>query len=434
MTEEKGKLGSRIREFKDGHAVSLGDLTVLAPQNDPYRVDTAAGHRDARWFVEQFDQAIGARNRIHLRGLHYAIVARGDVLKPNGQPYINADADWQWLQNFPAKAARWLGYIPFDKIRDNRNDPPIIHRKDASEPAMGIVPGGLSIDLPDASAIEPRVYAWGGEGRQPYHLVIFGEKSSLAEILLPIANRYDADLYLPTGEITDTLLYQMASDAGRDGRPMRVFTLADCDPAGHQMPVSIGRKLQALRDLEFHELDFELRQVALTVDQVRDLGLPSTPLKETEKRGDRWRDAFGIEQTEIDALATLRPDILRRIVRDALAPFYDDTLYRRVRAAHDEWQVEAQHVLDEHIDQDMLAEVRGLAEARLAEVRDRFEEIRNELRVPIPYGIDLPEIKIPDPVVAENLHGKPLVSSSWSWLEMTAALRSHKAYDKEDRA
>ena len=43
-------------------------------------------------------------------------------------------------------------------------------------------------------------------GRQPYHLVIFGEKSSLADILLPIAVMYDVDLYLPTGEITDTLL------------------------------------------------------------------------------------------------------------------------------------------------------------------------------------------------------------------------------------
>src|SRR4029077_17252798 len=104
------------------------------------------------------------------------------------------------------------------------------------------------------------------------------------DILMPLAAQYDVDLYLPTGEITDTLLYQMARDGAEDGRPMRIFTLADCDPAGHQMPVSIGRKLQALRDLEFPELDFEVIPVALTVDQVRAMHLPSTPLKETEKR------------------------------------------------------------------------------------------------------------------------------------------------------
>jgi hypothetical protein len=76
----------------------------------------------------------------------------------------------------------------------------------------------------------------------------------------------------------------MAKDADGDGRPLVVFTLSDCDPAGHQMPVSIGRKLQPLPDLLFPKLRFEVVPVALTVDQVRELGLPSTPLKETEKQ------------------------------------------------------------------------------------------------------------------------------------------------------
>ena len=47
------------------------------------------------------------------------------------------------------------------------------------------------------------------------------------------------------------------------------MTICDCDPSGRQMPVSIGRKLQALRDLEFPDLDFEVIPVALTVDQVK---------------------------------------------------------------------------------------------------------------------------------------------------------------------
>jgi hypothetical protein len=126
-------------------------------------------------------------------------------------------------------------------------------------------------------------------------------------VLLPIARAKQADLYLPSREISDTLLHRMASDAVKDGRPLVVFTLSDCDPAGHQMPVSIARKLQSLRDLLFPKFRFEVVPVALTVDQVRELGLPSTPLKETEKRADRWREAFGVEQTEIDALATLQP-------------------------------------------------------------------------------------------------------------------------------
>jgi hypothetical protein len=71
---------------------------------------------------------------------------------------------------------------------------------------------------------------------------MFGEKSSLADALSPLAEAYEADLYLPTGEISDTLLHHMASVADRDGRSMAVLCLSDCDPAGWQMPISIARK------------------------------------------------------------------------------------------------------------------------------------------------------------------------------------------------
>ena len=60
--------------------------------------------------------------------------------------------------------------------------------------------------------------------------------------------------------------------------------------------------------------------------QQGELGLPSTPLKPTEKRGDRWREEFGVEQTEIDALALFQPDVLRRIIETAIAPYFDRTL------------------------------------------------------------------------------------------------------------
>jgi hypothetical protein len=49
--------------------------------------------------------------------------------------------------------------------------------------------------------------------------------------------------------------------------------------------------------------------------------LPSTPLKESERRADRWTERIGVEQTEIDALATLQPDLLRQLAHDAIQPF-----------------------------------------------------------------------------------------------------------------
>jgi hypothetical protein len=406
--------------------VSMTDLTVLAAQNDPYRVDTPAGHRDGAWFAEQFHTA--GRSRLHLRALHYAIIsAEHPIPKPDGKPYTNTDADWTWLQSRAAKCGRWLGYVPFEAITDERNDPPIIretHRGDP-EPYVSI---GLDIEIPGPDDIEPYVGCIDFEGRQPYRLVLWGEKSSIREVLEPLALRYDADLFTPTGEISDTLMHRMATIGAEDGRPMRVFTISDCDPAGYQMPISVARKLQALRDLLYPDLDFEVRPVALTVDQVRELDLPSTPLKETELRADRWRDAFGVEQTEIDALGTLRPDVLRKLVRDAVEPFFDPTLQGRVWHAKNEWTAEAQAELDAHLDAGILDTIRDQAVAKLAELEAEIETLNKALRQTVPMNVLLPPVVIPDPVINESLHGTPLVSSSWSWAEQTRRLIERKSY------
>jgi hypothetical protein len=159
---------------------------------------------------------------------------------------------------------------------------------------------------------------------------MFGEKSSLNDVLGPLTREYKADLYLPTGEISDTLLHQMARSGAVDGRPMAILCFSDSDPAGRRMPVSIARKLQAFKALLFPDLEFEVHRVALTPAQVGVLNLPSTPLKDSERRADRWREAMGVEQTEIDGLAALQPDVLSGIARDALDAFRDRSLAGQV--------------------------------------------------------------------------------------------------------
>jgi len=140
----------------------------------------------------------------------------------------------------------------------------------------------------------------------------------------------------------------MAKRASGDGRPAVVFYFSDFDPSGHQMPISVARKLQALRDLHYPDLRVKLYPVALTLDQIRALGLPSSPLKETEKRASRWREAHGHDQTEIDAIVELHPDALREAVFDAIKPYYDATLDDRVHAAEMKWQGRAEEELRKH--------------------------------------------------------------------------------------
>src|SRR6516165_5314041 len=207
-----GVLRAILETAREKAECGLSDLTVLSAQVDPYRLDTPSGHRDGKWLAEQLDRAIGKKRKIHWRGLHYALVSTSNLVKPNGDTYRNDDDNWQWLINVAGKAARWLGYIPFERITGNRNAEPFIHHKARVKP-QALVRIGIEVTVPDASDLEPTPDAEGFEGRQPYCFAIFGEKASLEDVLLPIARAKHADLYLPTGEISDTLIFKIAEDA-----------------------------------------------------------------------------------------------------------------------------------------------------------------------------------------------------------------------------
>jgi hypothetical protein len=409
----------------NGRKLTMGDLTVLASINDPFRVDTPAGHRDGEWLAVQFAR-LAANRIVHLRGMHYILVT-DECIKPDGTPYRNDEPDWLWLQGKAAKAARWLGYVPFDSIIDQRNAAPTITRYERKTPHPYLSPGRLDVTIPDVDDLEPYAGIVDVQGEQPYKLVLVGEKSSLGEVLDPIARRYGADLYLPTGCMSDTLIHTMAKVGAEDGRPMMVFYFADCDPSGWNMPAEVARKLQALQVGFYPALDFEVRRVALTVDQVREYGLPSTPLKDTEKRADKWRAATGVEQTELDALAALQPNLLRRIARDALDPFYDHTLDRRIRQAIDDWHEQAQAVVDANVDPAALADLQTAARARLDEMAQAIDELNEQMQLD-PDGFDLPDFELPQAGVDVMLQDEPLISSGWDFTEQCTLLKRDRAY------
>ena len=124
------RLNHPLRDALEATIHSLKDVTVLAAQNDPFRLDTPAGHRDGQWLAEMFAM-FNLRGK-HNRGIHYALLGQK---KPDGLPYTGND--WKWLAG-PIDAARWLGYIPFDDIVDERNLPPVIRLWRPFGPQAGI--------------------------------------------------------------------------------------------------------------------------------------------------------------------------------------------------------------------------------------------------------------------------------------------------------
>jgi hypothetical protein len=415
----------------------MGELTVLATQNDPYRVDTPAGHRDAAWFKEQIDRFVPTA-KIHLRGLHYQVSSAADVILPNGKPYTNTDEDWTWLQSKAAKAARWLGYVPFDQIVDQRNEAPKIYVPEAVssepvwEPGEGIwVPHSAADAMPRPTCEFP--------ARQPYRIVMIGEKASLDSILLPVIKEIGGELLLPTGEISETLVADMASRIITDSRPAVVFYFSDFDPSGHQMAVSVSRKLQALRDLLYPDLAIDLHPIAMTLEQVRHYGLPSTPLKESERRADHWRLVMGHEQTEIDAMIALHPRALRQIARDAIGPFYDPTLERRTKEAKEAWHEEAEERMRTHpayeaallrLEQALDA-LRGSSRETATDAVATFEAIQGEIAEELAEAIPLPEVVLPEPNYDVSYAPRPLFTCDEEYVAATRRLIDHKRLNGE---
>ena len=422
-----GKLAAVLQEAQRETGRNIEDLMVMAG-TDPFRLDTLAKHRAAQWFADQVARFIGPDQNIHPRGVFYACVSAGDVRLPNGDLFENT-ADNAIFIGRASQFARWLGYVPFERLIDNKNDAPIvIPIVPHVDPSAQVLVYDLAIEDLDPDDLDVAAGLAGFTPRQPYRLVIFGEKASLEDVLGPLAQEYGADLYLMGGQISDTYLHQMARDADADGRPFVVFTFSDFDPAGYwDMPAAIGRKMQALRVLKFPMLEFTVVHAALGPEQVRDLDLPDSPLKEGENRAVAWKELYGSEQTEIDALATLRPDTLEDIARAAIAPYFDAGLRRRVSLAEIEWRRAARAEIAGQLDHEGLDALKARARAALdvmREVNAELEEMADEVGTFAPPDLPGPDLAALEEA-QDEARGAVLIDSGMTYVEATDRLRAH---------
>jgi hypothetical protein len=207
---------------------------------------------------------------------------------------------------------------------------------------------------------------------------------------------------------------------------MVVLVFADADPSGYQMATSIAHKLRAYKDCEDPRLAFRVVVPALTVEQVKQLDLPHEPIKATDKRAAKWHAAMGVGQTEIDALATLQPEVLRRIVKKAVKPYWDAGLEERARKARVAWEAEAAQAFADQVNADQLAALRVQAEAALDQLRSvaRQMEVATE-----DLGIEWPEITVIEGEAQGD--GPMLVDSEMDLVEHAQILRARKRYENE---
>ena len=207
--------------------------------------------------------------------------------------------------------------------------------------------------------------------------------------------------------------------------------------------------------------------VALTLAQVIENRLPTAMVDKNDRRKDRWQAIFapalieaglltqeevdrgGLAQVEIDALAAIRPEVLRRYAEEAIAPFIDTTLMRQVAERKAEWERAANEALERGVDRaklDTLSNIQRFVARRynsLSAIRFRslervvergkrsLDALQNAIdeevqRIALPPMPDTPEPEDRSETVA------PLIDSDWSHFEMVKALKARKKYEDED--
>ncbi len=409
----------------------ITDLLVLAPSNDPFYVGQTAQVEKAKWFTDMWER-LGFTDGVHIRRVHYGIVSmKPPPNKPDGKPYQNTEKDWGWLSG-SAKYARHLGFIDASLFIDRRNPDPIISdifSTNTPDPTLNTGSFNVEIKMPAL----PEITAdsddyFGNQIADPYMIEIWCEKSTMNDVLVPLCRSLHANFVYGLGELSITMVDNLVQRVVERKKPTRILYVSDFDPAGLSMPVSISRKIEFMAK----SVDIKLFPLVLTEDQCKKYELPRTPIKESEKRKGNFENNYGSGATELDALETLYPGELRRIVREAINHYRSDEHREEVEYAIRKYtnaiEEENEKVYEKYGEDLGEAETQWQAIQKNIEVwKDKFEPVY--LNIGDELGdIEFDDIELPEPPLIED-HTEPLFDSGRKYMDQ---LLNYKTFQKKE--
>jgi hypothetical protein len=328
-----------IKQLARHFQCPITEILALSTHHDPFYAGQPGRRTKAGWFAQIWQQV--ALATAHLRRIHYRLVSLDPpILKPDGMPYANTERDWILLQE-ASKAARCLGLVPADAISDARNPDAWVpmgfydHRA-RPQPEVTWDAPQLYWALPAMPSFSPRFwtplptpmltgYDY-NDAAQPFHIEIWIEKSTMNDILEPLAHELFFVLSPAVGFTSITRTLDVLKRIAEAGKPTRIFYISDYDPAGQHMAPSVARQLEFWLERYAPGAEVKLQRLVLTRDQVAHYTLPRIPIKDSDARKAHFEAQHGEGAVELDALEAVVPGELERIIREALAPYRDPDL------------------------------------------------------------------------------------------------------------
>jgi hypothetical protein len=219
-----------------------------------------------------------------VRQIYYQFV-KDKIIANNVKEYDN-------LQSLLNKA-RLAGFIDWDSIEDRTRELNKFYFSDIGTP-QGVLRsaiGGHEVD------------SWGD---QENYVEVWVEKQALIGIIDKACTPWRVPYYASKGYNSQSEQWnsgQRFIDKIRAGKRVILVNLGDHDPSGLDMTQdNIGR----LTDFIVHEIGnvekFELRRIALNMDQIQKYELPPDPAKKSDVRYKKYARKHGDGSWELDAL------------------------------------------------------------------------------------------------------------------------------------
>jgi hypothetical protein len=265
-----------------------------------------------------------------LRQLYYQFVARGVI--PNNMESYNR------IKSITSRG-RMAGLLDWYHLEDRTRGP--VSNSHWSSPGSIIRGAARGYGVDTWSAQDRRVEVW-------------VEKEALAAVIQRTASRWDCTAFSCKGYVSMSAQYRAAQRIKRhidNGQAVTILHLGDHDPSGLDMTRDNTERIQQFLAVDWaieqggynednaYEVDweeaswalqlglldrnlepFEVRRIALNMDQIREYNPPPNPAKMTDSRVHDYIAEHGSQSWELDALA---PDVLDSLIDTAISGLVD---------------------------------------------------------------------------------------------------------------
>ena len=186
---------------------------------------------------------------------------------------------------------------------------------------------------------------------QPCHVEVWVEKEALAGVFERICEELDVSWLACRGYVSQSEMWRAARRLLLHEKSLRrtiILHFGDHDPSGIDMTRDIQERLAMFGS------SASVLRMALNFDQVEQYSPPPNPAKATDSRFEEYRERFGDESWELDAL---EPRVLVSLVREGITSvlqtqLWDSAVAREAREkqllerAADQWGDIAERLSD----------------------------------------------------------------------------------------